>query len=451
MNQIIKSLLDLDRYKLTMSQFIFYKYPNLKVEYSFTNRTKDDEARELLISLIPYINRELDAVGRLRFGFSELNYMYNTGIFKEDYLNFLSQIKFDEIPVAKVSKIDGKDQLEIVYRGRWSVMTLWETYCLSIVSELYSRAIAIKRYSKENKLSDDKVFELMSKALYGDEEVLNTINQPFYEEAMRRLNQKIDLYKHHPIIKVFEFGTRRRFDAKLQEMVVLKMAESFHKPQFIGTSQFMGTSNEYLAFKHNLKAGGTSAHEIDMGIAAYHDKDELSMIESFWDWRRKWFDFYGYDLSVCLTDTFGSEWFFKNCPPDIAEKYSFREDSAINLFEYTDKVLDLYRKYNIAPNEKVIVHSNGLTALKVINIANYKQGEINKVYGQGTDLSCDVGLDYKHLSIVIKLSRVLVDGEWVGTVKLSDNLAKAIGEPKQIERYKKLFGYVNELSETQIY
>ena len=131
--------------------------------------------------------------------------------------------------------------------------------------------------------------------------------------------------------------------------------------------------------------------------------------------------------------------------------YSFREDSAVNLFEYTDSVLELYKRHNINPLRKVIVHSNGLNALKVINIANYKSGDINKCYGQGTDLSCDVGNDYKHISIVIKLSAVEKDGKWISTVKLSDNLAKAIGDPKEIEKYKKIFGYINELTEIQNY
>ena len=65
--QIILSLLDIDRYKLTMSQFAYFFYKNVWVKYAFTNRTKDKEAEKILISLIPYIYSELEIVKSLRF------------------------------------------------------------------------------------------------------------------------------------------------------------------------------------------------------------------------------------------------------------------------------------------------------------------------------------------------------------------------------------------------
>ena len=46
---------------------------------------------------------------------------------------------------------------------------------------------------------------------------------------------------------------------------------------------------------------------------------------------------------------------------------------------------------------------------------------------------------------------MFVDGNWVDLVKLSDNLAKAIGPEIQVARYKKIFGYVNQESELQLY
>ncbi len=459
MKPIIKSVLDLDRYKLTMSQFIYFHYRDVLVEFELTIRTKDENARIILLDLIPVIKEQVKMTGRLRTTFSELLYLQETKIFKEKYLNFLNAVNLwgtaagvDTIEVGE-KEIDGVKHLNIKYRGSWAEKTLWETYCLSIVSELYSRQVAKIKYCKDNKLSDTETYKIYHNHNIFDEPGLSDkILLPYRIEALKRLDEKIEIYKHHPQVKFFEFGTRRRFSANLQEQVVLKLQESFHKPQFLGTSQFMGTSNEYLAFKYKgIKAGGTSAHEMDMGIVALHNDDEKQMVESVWEWRRKWAEFYGYDLSVCLTDTFGSEWYFKNCPEDIAHMYSVREDSAVNLFEYTDRYLELCKKFKIHSNDKVLVHSNGLTALKIVNIANYKPNEINKVYGQGTDLSCDVGNDYKHLSIVIKLTKVFVNGNWIDTVKLSDNLAKAIGPKDQIERYKRIFGYTNQLSETQIY
>jgi len=48
------------------------------------------------------------------------------------------------------------------------------------------------------------------------------------------------------------------------------------------------------------------------------------------------------------------------------------------------------------------------------------------------------------LSLVVKV----VDSCGHGTVKLSDNLAKAIGTPEDIERFKRIFGYTGTLFET---
>ena len=59
MKAIIKSVLDLDRYKLTMGQFVFFKYRDVEVEYTFTNRTKDEDVRSILITLFPFIQSQI--------------------------------------------------------------------------------------------------------------------------------------------------------------------------------------------------------------------------------------------------------------------------------------------------------------------------------------------------------------------------------------------------------
>ena len=457
MNRIIKSLLDLDRYKLTMSQFAYLFHRNLKVKYAFTNRTKSKKANEILIFLMPYIKEQIELTRKMRFTFFELLHLKtqtkSTGkqLFSDEYIDYLSK---SELPPVNVFVV--KNELRIETEGEWAITMLWETILLSIVAELYSRYVATERFVDE-KLSADQdpigayLKIQLEKALKGDEDFLSVIMRPYCDNAMLLLEEKIKAYKHHPTIAFFEFGTRRRFSAELQEKVVRRLNEAFHKQQFIGSSQFMGTSNEYLSMKLCIKAGGTMAHEMFMiqaGLAdAATNGNPYAIQESQYQFLREWNKLYGYDLSVALTDTFGSEYFFKNCPQDIAEMYSFREDSSIDMFEYTDVVLDLYKKYKVNSWEKVIVHSNGLDKNKIIALDSYSQGKIKKVYGQGTDLSCDVGLGFPHLSMVIKA--VEVDGTFL--VKLSDNLAKAIGDPDQVERYKKIFNYVNEKSEAQVY
>jgi nicotinate phosphoribosyltransferase len=64
---------------------------------------------------------------------------------------------------------------------------------------------------------------------------------------------------------VSDFGTRRH--GLWQEYVVKAMSD------VLGSS-FTGTSNTYLAYKHDLEAIGTNAHELPMALAAMAKDDE---------------------------------------------------------------------------------------------------------------------------------------------------------------------------------
>ncbi len=155
MKSIIKSILDLDRYKLTMSQFIYFFYPDLEVEYEFTCRTKDEKTRMTLLFLIPYINSQFAYLSKLRPTFSELMHLKNAGIFREEYLNFLNSIEIGEIHASEQEDENGLKHLGIVYRGKWASKTLIETYALSIVNELYSRLWALTSFFKEQTIESN--------------------------------------------------------------------------------------------------------------------------------------------------------------------------------------------------------------------------------------------------------------------------------------------------------
>jgi nicotinic acid phosphoribosyltransferase len=213
--------------------FLFYKYT--EVEYSFTNRSKDEEVREILVSIIPYVNQQFDLLSKLRITYSELAYMKETGIYFEDYLNFLSQINLKKIFAHEII-VDNKPQFQLTYSGLWSETIMFETYCLSIIAELYSRVVACKKYSINNKLSKEEFSNLFVLAMSGDEDILQKINTPYYQEAMKRLDDKILILKNHPEIKFFDFSTRRRFSQELQENILLKLSSEFHRPQYSGFS-----------------------------------------------------------------------------------------------------------------------------------------------------------------------------------------------------------------------
>jgi nicotinate phosphoribosyltransferase len=72
-----------------------------------------------------------------------------------------------------------------------------------------------------------------------------------------------------------------------------------------------------------------------------------------------------------------------------------------------------------------------------VELGDSFRGRIQTSFGWGTNLTNDMG--FRTLSLVVKAT----ESNGHGTVKLSDNLNKAIGSKENIERYKKEFGYTN--------
>ena len=88
-----------------------------------------------------------------------------------------------------------------------------------------------------------------------------------YARAKTKLWEKIELLRKVPEVRISEFGTRRRHSFLWQEYVVQMMRVA------LGAS-LSGTSNTFLAYKHDLEAMGTNAHELPMAMAALADGDE---------------------------------------------------------------------------------------------------------------------------------------------------------------------------------
>ena len=85
---------------------------------------------------------------------------------------------------------------------------------------------------------------------------------------------------------------------------------------------------------------------------------------------------------------------------------------------------------------KTIIFSDGLNIETVIKIKEYCAGKIKSSFGIGTNLTNDIGV--KPLNMVIKISEVLVEDSWIGSVKLSDNKGKNTGNTEDIELYKSI-------------
>ena len=319
-------------------------------------------------------------------------------LFAEDYLKFFKNL---QMPGYKLKKLDG--QFAIEFEGPWASAIYWETLALSAMNELYYKALT-KNLSKE--------------------EV-----QGFYLEGDRRLEEKIKLLNDNPGTKFIEFGTRRRFSQAWQEHVVDKMKQGLEYNQMIGTS------NVYLAMNNGIRPSGTQAHETFMIMSGIMHGSDDEIRASHNQVLKEWWDEYGNDLSIALTDTYGSEFFFKDMTQEQAKKWKgLRQDSG-NPVAFANKQIQFYQEKGIDPKTKLFVPSDGLEAKTIIGLTNEFGRRIPTVAGWGTSLTNDLGL--KSLSLVVKA----VESNGYGTVKLSDNPAKTMGKPEDVARFMRIFEY----------
>lgn len=403
---IIQSLMDIDFYKFTMGQLVFKRYANVPVKYAFKNRTPNVRLADIIDE--KELRQELDYARTLRFNNSELHYLrgtneYQERMFAEGYLEFLKNF---QMPGYRLEKLDGNYQLE--FFGPWTKTIYWETIALAIVNELYYAGLT------KNKSDFEK--------------------DCVHAEGIKRLAHKIEALRQKPHITFSDFGTRRRFSRNWQDYVVKTLAKEMPK-------QFIGTSNTELAMMHGLMPIGTSAHERDMVMACLVGETDEGLLASLNKVLQDWWEQYGWGLSIALTDTFGTDFFFRNMTREQAHSWKgLRQDSG-NPIEFGEKAIAFYKRHGIDSREKLLIFSDGLEVETIIKIADHFRGRTKTTFGWGTNLTNDLG--FKPLSLVIKI----IEANGRPAVKLSDNLAKAIGDPAEIERYKHVFGYTKDTYE----
>jgi nicotinate phosphoribosyltransferase len=435
LDPVIRSLLDTDFYKLLMLQFIWKHFPKTHVSFSLFNRSSSVRVAELLS--LHDLTAQMEHVRKLRFRRSELvwlagNTFYGRrGIFEPAFLEWLERdFKLSDYTV---SIRDG--QFDLSFDGLWTDTTMWELYALSIIDELRTRA-NLKRLSE---------FRL---------DIL-------YAQAKTKLWSKIERLHGVPGLSVADFGTRRRHSFLWQEYVVDAMASN------LGSS-FIGTSNAFLAHKHDLEAIGTNAHEIPMALAALAP-DDWALKASQYHVLKLWEETYDGALRIMLPDTFGTTQFLEGAPEWAADWTGQRIDSK-NPYVAGDEYLAWLKAHGREPREKLIIASDALDVDDILGLHAYFGGTIHAgttiddfrsaadfldpqkwtpgrrirlSAGWGTLLTNDFrGCDptgstgFDPISLICKVSTV----EGKPAVKLSDNYAKALGPPAEIERYRRVFG-----------
>ena len=435
LDPITRSLLDTDFYKLLMLQFIWKHFPKTNASFSLINRSTQMRLGDLID---PHELREqLEQTRKLRFHKSELiwlagNTFYGRrGIFEPAFLDWLE--RDFRLSDYELSVRDG--QFSLIFRGRWMDTTMWEIYALSAVSELKTRA-SLKRLSE---------FEL---------DVL-------YARAKTKLWEKMERLGGVPGLKLSDFGTRRRHSFLWQEYVVKAMSDMLGK-------SFTGTSNTYLAYKHDLEAIGTNAHELPMAMAAMATTDE-ELKAAQYRLLALWQQTYQGELLILLPDTFGTTQFLRNAPEWVADWTGQRADSK-DPFIAGDEYIAWLEERGRDPRQKLFIASDALDVDQILGLHAYFAGTIHSGVspadfhqasdflderkwipggrirfsaGWGTLLTndfrnCNPLADgsFDPVSLVCKLN----DADGRPAAKLSDNFEKALGPHDEIERYQRVFG-----------
>lgn len=389
----------LDYYKLSMGQLAFEQHPDAEVTFTLKNRNPE-------YPLGAYVDEaELDArfkeIAERGFTAEEIAYYASieaedgSSRFDEPYLDFLADLQLTDVTITKNPDTQ---ELAINTRGPWANVSLWETIVMSEVNELYNQ-----KYLAANGMNLEDV----------------------WREGDRRLDENIEKLKDRPDIKFADFGTRRRFSADWHDHVLGRLAVEL-------PDNLIGTSNPWFAYKHGLKPIGTYAHEMPMVYAGVAKKEGKNPLDGHTIMMNDWYARYGEDLSIGLTDTFTSKFFFADFTKEQAEKWrGFRHDSG-DPIAFGEEALAFYERFDIDPTTKTIVFSDGLDVDAIITLADHFKGRINIVFGWGTTLMNNLGL--RANNIVMKATEV----DRVGTVKLSDDEGKHTGRPQDVQEMLEL-------------
>ena len=124
---------------------------------------------------------------------------------------------------------------------------------------------------------------------------------------------------------------------------------------------FIGTSNAFLAHKHDLEAIGTNAHEIPMVVAALAN-DDAELRASQYKVLDLWQQTYEGALRVMLPDTFGTTQFLANAPDWVADWTGQRIDSK-DPFVAGDEYISWLQSRGRDPRRKRLIASDALDGL----------------------------------------------------------------------------------------
>ena len=379
---IVTSLLDTDLYKFNMNQVIFHKHTNLNGVYHFKCRNKGIVFTK---EMLDEINSQIDHLCQLRFKKDELDYMRSIRFIKNDYVEFLRL--WHPIRDYVETSLDENGTLKVIVTGPLFSAMQFEIYLLEIINEVYFRF----QYNYEELLADAKV----------------------------RLAKKIEAFNTKKYtFKWAEFGCRRRLSKEFEGYALKELMEK--------TTNMVGTSNVYYAYKYGLTPIGTYAHEY---VQMYQGIDSIPLAYTNHYAMKDWYQEYEGDNGTALTDTVTTDLFLKDFTRSMVNNYTgVRHDSG-DPYEWGEKIIAHYKKYGVDPKTKMLLFSDSLNFDKAQEIYEYFKDKCKVSFGIGTYVSNDTYVG--SLNIVIKLQ--YVNGRPVA--KLSDAIGKTMCDDLEYEKY----------------
>ncbi len=404
---IFSSMMETDTYKILMMYFIWRFFPNLRVKFEFTNRTKSVRLAEIIdLGLL----RENIAHVRSLGGFNEaqIEYFRSWQMFPETFLSALRTISLPEVLVETAAN----GQLRIVVEGLWLHVTLWELFILPMITELRARRVIGEDDSAHAAVIKDGEARLLAKI-----------------PVLKSLRWMIAL-----------FDLRRRLTGDWERHTTQILYEQIPE-------RLSGISNVQLAHDTGVASVGTNAHELPMALIALraHEGEE-AMRAALYEVLEKWQLLYGHKALIMLTDTVGSGYFFRNIPKHFLRDYrGIRQDSG-DPFMQGESYIGLYHAEGIDPLQKLALFTDGLDPGKMVSLELRFFGRIGGGFGWGTNKGHDVGI-LDPISIVMKL----VEAAGNPAAKLSDNGDKAVGFDSTVCDWKRIFQYHETYRERPVY
>lgn len=394
MDGIITSKYDTDGYKISMGNIFWWlnmiQGKNIQGRYQFVDR----DNRMFTQRFADELKEEIVSWESLPSDSGVSNYIAQKWPFvNQEFLRWYDQVFYHDSSQVDLSYKDGK--IRLIAEGPIHTATHIEIPALRAISTLVTKHSGLEP-------KDGWQTEAWNRA--------------------QTLQQKNVVYS--------EFGGRRPWNPQVHRESLAQYAK-FRKIDSAGG--LLGTSWIKYAYDFNLMIMGTMAHEYIQMMAALFGYEQANLMAM-----QMWIDYYGKRLGYYLPDTFTTDVALRSFTYKYANIFGGTRQDSGDPKAYADKLVNHYLSLGIDPRTKSIIYSNSLRTIpEILDLNEYRLGKFIRSFGLGGFITNNVG--YKAHNMVLKLVAIRIgNGEWIDTVKLSDDYGKHVGKPEEAENCKRI-------------